>query len=396
MKATSGLNVSARCRAAGASCATRSRVPCSRAHRPASRRRPGCRPRPGCGARRTAVARLPRWPRPASIRRARPSTAPSAAGRRTRCRARGHRCARPPTRRCRSTRLRTIVSPRPSPPCARSIACGSWTNRSKMRGEHVGCDAHAGVPHAQHDVTQLLVGSHRDRSARRGVLRGVGQEVRRDLRQPRGIACAPPGPRRGTCNRQRVRPLFEQRAGHLDGFRHDVRHLDDLLLQLHLASRDARHVQQVVDEPREVSHLALDDRPLAFGGVVAAEPHQLERGEDGRERIAELMAQHREEFVFRAVGPFGGASQLIQLVPRKHLISHVGGHDENALDVALDVPERRVDEIEIQRLERSAAAIEGCWCLLADVCDPRAIDLIEQRSKHAGRESPAWHRAAAG
>ena len=34
----------------------------------------------------------------------------------------------------RSTRFRTIVNPMPSPPCDRSMAWRSWTNRSKMRG----------------------------------------------------------------------------------------------------------------------------------------------------------------------------------------------------------------------------------------------------------------------
>ena len=47
---------------------------------------------------------------------------------------RGRRCAPRWCRRAAATRLRTIVKPRPSPPCARSSACRSWVNRSKIVG----------------------------------------------------------------------------------------------------------------------------------------------------------------------------------------------------------------------------------------------------------------------
>ena len=52
--------------------------------------------------------------------------------------------------------------------------------------------------------------------------------------------------------------------------------------------------------------LALDDVALAADVAVAAHAHQLERGDDRRERVAQLVAEHREELVLRAARRLGG------------------------------------------------------------------------------------------
>ena len=75
-----------------------------------------------------------------------------------------------------------------------------------------------------------------------------------------------------------------------------------MLSEPNLAARDAGDIEQVVDEPDELSHLPLDDvaRPVAallVGG-------QLEDGHgvvDGGERVAELVGQHGQELILAAV-----------------------------------------------------------------------------------------------
>ena len=79
--------------------------------------------------------------------------------------------------------------------------------------------------------------------------------------------------------------------------------------ELDLAARDARDVEQVVDQARQVPHLALDDRALAFAGVDAAQAHQLQRGQDRRQRVAQLVAEHGQELVLGAVGVFGACAR---------------------------------------------------------------------------------------
>ena len=71
--------------------------------------------------------------------------------------------------------------------------------------------------------------------------------------------------------------------------------LEPLALQLDLAAGDARDVEQVVDEPRQVPDLAVDDR-LRPARLLAAGRGALEDVEavaDGRERVAQLVGEHR-------------------------------------------------------------------------------------------------------
>ena len=55
---------------------------------------------------------------------------------------------------CSSTRLRTIVRPMPRPPCERSSACRSCTNRSKMCGSISGAMP---IPVSRTDSTHLAI-----------------------------------------------------------------------------------------------------------------------------------------------------------------------------------------------------------------------------------------------
>src|SRR5205814_2904210 len=99
-----------------------------------------------------------------------------------------------------------------------------------------------------------------------------------------------------------LRALLEQRARQLDALRHDVRHLDWAPLQLDLAARDARYVEQVVDQVHEVPHLALDDRTLSTSAHAVAHLHELECRQDRCERVSELVAEERQKFLFPTFG----------------------------------------------------------------------------------------------
>ena len=59
------------------------------------------------------------------------------------------------------------------------------------------------------------------------------------------------------------------------------------------------NVEQILDESHEVLNLPLDHRALLHRRVAGAQLDQLERREDRRERIAELVAEHRQELVAR-------------------------------------------------------------------------------------------------
>ena len=64
--------------------------------------------------------------------------------------------------------------------------------------------------------------------------------------------------------------LLEQVARDLDRLRDDVGDLEGLLSQRDLPARDLRDVEQIVDEPDEMTDLSLDDLLLAVGRAVAA------------------------------------------------------------------------------------------------------------------------------
>jgi hypothetical protein len=61
-----------------------------------------------------------------------------------------------------------------------------------------------------------------------------------------------------------MRPMLEERAGNLDGLGNDLGNLDDLFLEFHLSSGDARDVEQVVHQARQVSDLAFDVRAFSL------------------------------------------------------------------------------------------------------------------------------------
>ena len=111
--------------------------------------------------------------------------------------------------------------------------------------------------------SRVVAGDHRDVPARRRVLRRVGEQVRDHLREPFAVRVDDePGARHR--DRELVLSLFDERAGHLDRVGDDRGDLDGRALEAQLAAHGARHVEQVVDQAREVPDLPLDDGALAL------------------------------------------------------------------------------------------------------------------------------------
>ena len=93
------------------------------------------------------------------------------------------------------------------------------------------------------------------------------------------------------------------RPRRLDRARHDRTDEHRLELQRDHAARNARDIQQVVDQVHEMLDLPLDhvSRTTTMRLRQLFETQQLHRRADWRERIPQLVGKHREEFVLAMV-----------------------------------------------------------------------------------------------
>ncbi len=187
-------------------------------------------------------------------------------------------------------------------------------------------DARTIVRNAEHGLVTLAFGAELDAATLGRELRGIVQDIRDDLRQTREIThdLEVVVDRR---NRQRVPTLRDERLAGLEGVEHDGAELQTLPLKLDQAASDPRHVHEIVHEAAEVRDLAADDAGRLFDrgtwGVGAA--YELGGRANGRQWIAKLVRQDRQELVLPPVGlfelqrAFGDAAlellvQLLQLV----------------------------------------------------------------------------------
>ena len=149
-----------------------------------------------------------------------------------------------------------------------------------------------------------------------------------------------------------VPPLVDERPGRLDRLVEDRPGVDELLAEPDLPAGDAGDVEQVVDEPGELPDLPLDDvaRPAA---VLLVGGH-LQDGHgvvDRRQRVPQLVGEHRQELVLVAVGLAEGPGlplPLGEVRPPRVLAAAVaeGGPDGARQRVNLDGPadERHVPD----------------------------------------------------
>ena len=147
------------------------------------------------------------------------------------------------------------------------------------------------------------------------------------------------------------------------GARDQPADLDRLPLQLDLAARDARDVEQIVDQPRQVARLPLDQRALLDEDLLALQAHQVQRRQDRRQRVAQLVPEQRHEFVLGAVGLVRGLAQAdlvfvgaLLLLLRLLLDRDVVEQDPESIAAARECPhvepaaQRRDQLLEARRL----------------------------------------------
>ena len=221
----------------------------------------------------------------------------------------------------------------PRPLCERSSEGSTWVNMSKISGSVVRGDADAAVAHRDDHVRAVALDDQRDAPAGLGVLARVAQQVADDLGEPYRVAVQIDGSLRED-DRQVVLHGFDERPDGLDGVVHDRGELERLLSKLDLSERDATHVEQVVHEPHHVADLALhhvgaggDDR-----GVIAGQAHDPERVADRRERVPQLVRQHREELVLSPVGVGEVGGEAAQLRLEASPLGDVGARWRQELD----------------------------------------------------------------
>ena len=169
---------------------------------------------------------------------------------------------------------------------------------------HARLEPDAFVTHVHLDTGRCLRQRRKpDASAVVAVLRGVAQQVHEHLFEPGRIGVGPERRRRqrrssscwwrsATC----ARTASAARA-------RTMRQVQPLAAHLDLAQRDARDVHQVVDQLLEVAHVAPDhrDAPVALA-LQLRRARDGDRAADGRQRIAQLVREHRQELVLAPVG----------------------------------------------------------------------------------------------
>ncbi len=152
-------------------------------------------------------------------------------------------------------------------------------------------------------------------------------------------------------HRHLVALVSQQGFDRFEGLRDDFGEPHRLASQVDATLGDARDVEQVVHEPREVRHLPANDADGSLRAHVRWQRSRqhFARVPDRRERIAQLVRQHCEKFIFLAIGHFelrdrlpmetvafeNRADASEQLAPGERLDEIVVGACVQALDARL-------------------------------------------------------------
>src|SRR5262245_18984498 len=176
----------------------------------------------------------------------------------------------------------------------------------KDEGQHVRRDSSAVVLHGNRCLIPAPFGDQANEPTSLGILGGVVQQVGDDLREAGEVAIEEQrlwwlG------NDELVPESVDQGTARLYSGVQDVAQSDPIFPKLQLAAGNASEIQQIVHQPGQLLHLALDDveRPL---GLLGARPvqvqHELKNVDcvsDRRQRIAKLVRQRRKELVLAPI-----------------------------------------------------------------------------------------------
>ena len=184
-------------------------------------------------------------------------------------------------------------------------------------GELLGRNPDALVAHTDPHLLSLAFGEHPDATVVLAELGGVVQEIGEYLYQSDPIAFDEQRLRR-EINAETLIAMSNPDLAHLQGRFDDLAEVDLLLVQLNVAAAHARDVEQVLDQTRQVRELAVHHRERTVGGnrIIAPFHEQVDAGAQGRQRIAQLVGQGRQELVLAAIG-------LPQLLLSSAALGHV-------------------------------------------------------------------------
>jgi hypothetical protein len=172
------------------------------------------------------------------------------------------------------------------------------------------------------DLAALHLAGQPDATSGLGVLRGVVQQIQEHLGQPDQIAVEVHRLRRQR-DAQFEAALVDEGAARLDRPVDDLGQLDAPVAKLQRVARDAGDVDEVVDEPRQVVHVTLDEVPApaerGLGGLRDAK--QLRGVAERGERVPQLVSQRREELVLAPVGLLQLVQQPQSLVGDGHVVA---------------------------------------------------------------------------
>ena len=199
----------------------------------------------------------------------------------------------------------------------RSSDVSTCVNISKSVGS---CSAAMPMPLSLHPDDRLARRSRSTVSATWpppvGELAGVVEQVAEDLRQARRVAVEVDRLRRQR-DRQLVVHARRERAGRLDRLLDDRRQLDVARLRSSILPRVMRLTSSRSSTRRDswpTWRSIISDACAQRGPSPRAEPQRPQRVADRRERVAQLVGQHRQELVLAAVRLGQVGRELAQVV----------------------------------------------------------------------------------
>ena len=162
-----------------------------------------------------------------------------------------------------------------------------------------------------------------------GELDGIAQQVPDDLLQPRRVGkdWLP----RPACIDQHLDRLLRQLAVEgIDGRLQKLGCMDRLQVQAQLAEVEARDIEKIGDEMRLRAGIALDRVEAALEAGILRMLQHLHPVENGIQRRAQFVRQHRHELVLGAADVLGGRpgrllafQQFFSLPQQRHAFRHV-------------------------------------------------------------------------
>ncbi len=172
-----------------------------------------------------------------------------------------------------------------------------------------------------------------------GEFDGVGQQIAQDLANPHHVAVEDAARALGALEAESQPLLFGQAVQGGDGGDQGVVQVEGAGFQRHAPGFDARHVQDVRDQPLQ-GHARTADQLDHFGllGRQRRARQGVDDADDPVQRRADLMAHIGQEVGLGAVGGLGRRLGLDQGALGGHLGRHVAGDGVDAVAELLRPP----------------------------------------------------------